>query len=63
MYARYKENPGVWRERIENILEAGKQKSGSGVRDVKIDIRSPGFWQESFEIIRDWQNKLTKLNE
>ena len=24
LYARYKENPGVWRERIENILEAGE---------------------------------------
>jgi len=62
LYARYKENPGVWRKRIETILAAGGSRNPEEVlREVKIDIRNPGFWQESFEIIREWQRKLIKI--
>jgi oligoendopeptidase F len=59
LYARYKENPDLWRGRIDKILEAGGSQNPTEVlKSVKIDIRSPTIWEESFDIIRVWQKQL-----
>jgi len=62
LYARYKENPALWKPRIEEILTAGGSQNPTNVlKNVKIDIRSPKLWQESFDIIKVWQEKLASL--
>jgi oligoendopeptidase F len=62
LLARYKENPGIWRKKIEIILEAGGSRNPEEVlKSVGINILSSGFFQESFEIIANWQEQLTKV--
>jgi len=62
LYARYKKDPKIWRGRIERILEVGGSKNPNEMlRSVGIDIRRPGFFQESFDIIAGWQKQLTKI--
>ena len=62
LYARYKNDPKVWRGRIEKILEAGGSKNPKEVlNSIGIDTRNSGFFQESFDIIAGWQKQLTKI--
>ena len=62
LYARYKNDPKIWRGRIERILEAGGSKNPNEVlKSVGVDTRSSGFFQESFNIITGWQKQLTKI--
>lgn len=62
LYKKYKEEPKVWLPRIENILAAGGSKNPEKLLlENGIDIRSPSFWNDSFEIIREWQRELERL--
>lgn len=62
LYKKYKENKKVWLPRIENILRAGgSQNPQKLLAENGIDIESKNFWNDSFEIIREWQRELERL--
>ena len=62
LYKKYKENKKLWLPRIENILTAGgSQNPQKLLLENGIDIRSKSFWNDSFEIVREWQRELEQL--
>ena len=62
LWANYKKNPKNWVKIIEEILSAGGSMDPQKIlQDVKIDICSPKFWQDSFKIISAWEEKLEAL--
>lgn len=62
LYSSYKNDPKLWLPRIENILAAGGSRNPQELLlENKIDVRSPSFWNESFDIIRGWQKELDSL--
>ncbi len=62
LYKKYKENPKVWLPRIEKILEAGGSRNPSELLlENGINIRSESFWKNSFDIIREWQYELDRI--
>ena len=63
LYKRYKDDPKLWLPRIENILSAGGSENPQQLLMRNgIDVRSPSFWNDSFDIIRSWQNELDALS-
>lgn len=59
LYARYKKEGSSFIPKIEKILSVGGSENPVVVlKNVGIDISSPDFWQGSFDMLRDWQNKL-----
>lgn len=62
LFKKYKENPKIWLPRIEKILEAGGSRNPHELlMENGINIRSKSFWNNSFDIIRGWQNELNVL--
>ena len=62
LWANYKKEPKVWIKIIEKILETGGSQNPQKILDdVKIDICSPKFWQNSFNTICAWQKMLESL--
>ena len=62
LFANYKNDPKSWVNIIEKILESGGSQDPKKILlDAKIDICSPKFWQDSFNTIREWQEKLEEL--
>jgi oligoendopeptidase F len=62
LFANYKKEPKIWVNIIEKILAAGgSQEPQKILQDAKIDICSPKFWENSFNIVRAWEEKLEAL--
>lgn len=62
LFARYKKEGQAFVGRIESILEAGGSQDPKLILEkVGIDMASADFWQESFELINNWQNQLEAL--
>lgn len=63
LFARYKKEGKKFIEKIEKILEIGGSKNPVEIlSELNIDINDKCFWQGSFEIIKDWQDKLDKIS-
>ncbi len=63
LFKKYKEEGQTFVPKIEKILEYGGSKNPTEVlREVGINIESPAFWQDSFEIIKEWQKELENLS-
>ena len=62
LFAKYKKEGKKFGEKIEKLLESGgSRKPVDILGELGININDKNFWQGSFEIIREWQNKLEKI--
>ncbi|MFA6007884.1 MAG: M3 family oligoendopeptidase [Candidatus Shapirobacteria bacterium] len=62
LFANYKKEPNIWVKIIEDILKAGGSQDPQKIlQGAKIDICSPKFWQDSFNIVRAWEENLEAL--
>lgn len=62
LFARYKKEGEGFVADIESVLEAGGSENPTQILEkVGIDMGSAEFWQDSFELINNWQNQLEAL--
>lgn len=62
LYARYKQEGKKFVPKIEKILETGGSKNPNEIlKEVGVDMESEKFWQDSFEIIKEWEKELERV--
>jgi oligoendopeptidase F len=60
LFSRYKKEGKSFVPKIEKILTAGgSEDPGLILKNVGIDIESEQFWQEGFELIKEWSSRLS----
>jgi len=61
LFSRYKNEGIKFVPKIEKILVAGgSEDPGLVLKDIGIDIESEQFWQDGFEIIKGWSERLVE---
>jgi oligoendopeptidase F len=61
LFARYRKDPSFAKQ-IETVLEYGGSKEPKKIlEEIGVDISSREFWQGSFNIISEWQERLERL--
>lgn len=62
LFKRYKEEGKEFALKIEKLLETGGSEEPVKIlKNLDIDIESESFWEDSFEIIKNWQKQLEIL--
>jgi len=61
LFAKYKKEGEAFIPKIEKVLAAGGSRAPEEVlREIGVDMCSRQFWEGSFDIVREWQDRLEK---